>query len=264
MGYYNPYNTLPNEFYMPKSTGGRRPTAGDHLEYYRTTAPDHLSHPYTSIWRGSLNQFPLSNPKPYSYQIYVLSNNTSFSPTTTTGTNHFAEAETLLAKLVEGKGGYYEYWRLDIHAMPEGFSTEDCARHYLALKDFRGGRGGEGLHTVSSYCGDAGTHFENVFFVVDGGRWRELPEGKGEGGTGLRCVEFGKVGNYWNDEDEKADDVEEEDEEEEDEEEEIRLCGMKAKVFRLGVMSVGQRMQCELWGCATVRQDYEDMWAEPE
>lgn len=111
------------------------------------------------------------------------------------------------------------------------------------------------MHTVSSYRGELiSTELDNVLFIIDGGRWMDLEEGKSEDGTSIRCVEFGLA-----DEDKEIN----EEKRNEEAEGETGLFGKRAQEYRMGVHRVGEWMQC-IWKYAEVTSEYEYWWWDQE
>ena len=128
----------------PKSAGAPPPTTSSVITIHRlhNDTPVFFSQasitaiPRTTVWRGA----PSSNPKPFSFQIYL------------TTPDFLSFAASLLGTLTMQIAPTYESWRLDFYDVTAlGWRTEQCLRHYEAMKSLR--RGQE-LHTVESYFGE--------------------------------------------------------------------------------------------------------------
>ncbi|KAL8855414.1 MAG: hypothetical protein Q9178_007939 [Gyalolechia marmorata] len=181
-----------------KWVGGRPPEKAHIYQLYTSTPI-----PCTTVWQGTDSRFNVTNPKPFSYQLYITDDSIPLpSPETTPTSQYHAPytpgreatpsfaAEFLDALILGSETPETEQWRLDIwwvngkgqsEACP--WDVEECMAHYRAteLK-----RRGEALHTVPTYfeCSWlSGTPFRGVLLIVDGVEdWREQ--------NGVRVVEF--------------------------------------------------------------------------
>ena len=121
-----------------RSVGGRAPTLRDAVRTYQLTSPSPIpttppyrpSPPYpttfTSVWRGTLDNFSQNHPKPFAYQFYV----TVTDPTSVSSTMPEELPRELFDALVDGKDfSEWEHWRIDVWYFP-GAEMEACMEHY--------------------------------------------------------------------------------------------------------------------------------------
>ncbi|KAL8925884.1 MAG: hypothetical protein Q9172_002037 [Xanthocarpia lactea] len=184
--------------YTPKSVGGRSPEKSHIYQLYTSTPI-----PCATVWHGTANSFNVTNPKPFSYQVYITDASIPLPSPETAPTSQYRApyipgreatpsfAAEFLDALVHGsKTPEQEQWRLDIwwvngkgQSEASPWDVEECMAHYRATEVERRGKA---LHTVPTYFEStwlSGTPFRGVLLIVDGVEdWREQ--------NGGRVVEF--------------------------------------------------------------------------